>query len=77
MVCIYSFRPREVNNTLIMKCAVCLECDDKQWLALVCGHVFCIDCIIMTIRKRYRKCPLCRTYITWTIPAIEKYIKEK
>jgi len=53
---------------------MCLICWDpiENPLFLVCAHGFCKNCVIMLIRKRTRKCPICRTRISWTIPQIEK-----
>lgn len=50
-------------------CSICLE-DVKDPLALVCGHVICYNDVITLIQKRTRKCPICRTRITWTIPQL-------
>ena len=53
-----------------MDCVICLE-KIKKPLFLTCAHGFCLDCIVILIQKRYRKCPVCRTRITWTIPTVK------
>lgn len=53
------------------ECSICLEKINHPF-CLVCAHIFCGKCIITLIKKRWRKCPICRTRITWTIPAITK-----
>jgi hypothetical protein len=52
----------------------CVVCDDKikNALALRCGHIFCIDCVIHMVQSRNRKCPLCRFRITYTISNLER-----
>uniref|UniRef100_A0A6C0EPS1 RING-type domain-containing protein n=1 Tax=viral metagenome TaxID=1070528 RepID=A0A6C0EPS1_9ZZZZ len=52
-----------------MQCAICLN-KIENVLFLTCAHGFCRNCVIMLIKKRTRKCPICRTKITWTIPQI-------
>ena len=53
-----------------MQCAICLESIDDV-LFLVCAHGFCRNCVIRLIITRTRKCPICRTRITWTKKQIE------
>jgi hypothetical protein len=59
-----------------MNCIICyddiLECDI---VSLECGHIFHTNCIINLVRKRNRKCPLCRKRITWNINQLLKHIK--
>ena len=53
-------------------CVICLENINKDNLIkLNCKHMFHKDCILTLIKKRNRKCPLCRHRITWTINFIE------
>ena len=40
---------------------------EKNKINLSCNHVFHHQCIKTMIIKRSRKCPLCRTKITWNI----------
>ena len=59
-----------------MECIICYEnIKDSDKVALSCRHIFHTECIIELIRKRYRKCPLCRTRITWNVPQFQKHIK--
>ncbi len=54
----------------------CLVCDENNDItALHCGHIFCTDCVIKLVKTRNRKCPLCRTRITWNIPQLDNHIK--
>lgn len=53
------------------QCVICWELLEDP-LFLICAHGYCKKCVITLIRKRTRKCPICRTKITWTIPQIIK-----
>ena len=49
-----------------MECRICLEeITNINLVSLICGHCFHINCVIKLVEKRIRKCPLCRTRITW------------
>lgn len=55
-------------------CIICFEeIELKDLTALSCGHMFHIDCIINLVKKRTRKCPLCRVRITWNVPQLLKH----
>ncbi len=55
-------------------CIICFEeIELKDLTALSCGHMFHIDCIITLVKKRTRKCPLCRERITWNVPQLLKH----
>ena len=57
-----------------MECVICLENIDRESVvALKCGHVYHVDCIISLIKKRNRKCPKCRERITWVVSQFEKH----
>lgn len=48
-------------KSVLMECAVCLECIDNQDLASTqCGHLFCFECIEKEATNR-GKCPTCTT----------------
>ena len=56
-------------------CAICIEkMSNKDLVVLECCHMFHTECIITLIKKRNRKCPLCRTRIKWNIPQLLKHI---
>ncbi|ORX55742.1 hypothetical protein DM01DRAFT_233832, partial [Hesseltinella vesiculosa] len=40
----------------------CPVCMSLAWrpIRLVCGHMFCVRCLIKAQRKRMMACPLCR-----------------
>ena len=60
------------------ECVICLEnIMDNHDVVLECAHKYHTDCIITMVRKRYRKCPICRTKIRWNIKQLlkHKYIK--
>ena len=50
-------------------CKICWD-KLKDPLFLPCAHGFCRQCVIRLIETRTRKCPLCRTRITWTVANI-------
>jgi hypothetical protein len=54
---------------------ICIICDGKSDTALACAHMFCVSCVVELIRKRSRKCPICRTRITFDLPSIQRHIK--
>ena len=57
-----------------LNCIICFDdINIKDLTALSCGHLFHIDCIIQLVKKRTRKCPLCRERITWTVPQLIKH----
>ena len=56
------------------ECIICNEnIINNNKIALTCCHLFHTNCIITMIQKRYRKCPICRTRITWTIPQLLRH----
>ena len=49
-------------------CVICFEkIDSNNMIILRCNHSFHKECIITLVKKRNRKCPLCRNRITWTV----------
>ena len=58
-----------------MNSSLCILCDSTDLTALICGHILCSECIMTLVRLRNRKCPICRTRITWNIPSIQRHIK--
>ena len=51
-----------------MECVICNEkIHEKDIVGLECAHFYHIKCVIELIRKRTRKCPLCRTKIRLNI----------
>jgi hypothetical protein len=62
------------------ECVICFEdIDDNNMIKLKCKHSFHKDCIVTLLRKRNRKCPLCRNRITWTVNSIlgNNYLPKK
>ena len=58
-----------------MECIICTEnIEEEDKVALSCCHIYHTICIIELVKKRYRKCPLCRTRIEWNIPQFKKHI---
>ena len=56
------------------ECFICFEeIKKKDTVSLECGHLFHTDCIITLVRKRYRKCPLCRKRIIWNVKQFTKH----
>lgn len=51
-----------------MFCPVCVAEREPHFLA--CGHHVCFECTLRLIRTRSRRCPFCRTSITWTVPQL-------
>lgn len=59
------------------ECCLCYGFfENKCFFSLVCGHPFCIDCVKLLVKSRNRKCPLCKTKITWTLIMIEESFKK-
>jgi hypothetical protein len=60
-----------------MRTKDCIICTDKikkkNLVALTCCHIFHTSCVIKLVRKRTRKCPLCRTKIRWNVKQLEKH----
>ena len=53
------------------ECIICFEkIEDDNNINLKCKHSFHKECIVTLIKKRNRKCPLCRNKITWNINSI-------
>jgi len=44
------------------ECCICMENMNSARIA-ECGHEFCSVCIVMSVRKAGRSCPVCRTDI--------------
>ena len=57
----------------------CVICNDKILIkdnvSLECAHTFHTRCVVQLIRKRLRKCPLCRYRISWNVKQL--FIHEK
>ena len=61
------------SKTLEKKCIICFDkIKIKDITSLVCGHLYHNHCVINLIRKRTRKCPICRTRITWNVKHLKK-----
>jgi len=51
-----------------MECVICNEkILIKDKVSLECAHMFHTKCVVQLIRKRLRKCPLCRHRISWNV----------
>lgn len=58
-----------------MECLICYEeMTSKDMIVLACCHIFHSTCVVKLIQKRTRKCPICRSRITWNVPQIQKHI---
>ena len=56
-------------------CIICFEdMNNTNLVVLECCHKFHTECIITLIKKRNRKCPICRTRIKWNVPQLLKHI---
>lgn len=57
----------------------CIICTDNiveaDKVALQCCHLYHSECVKTLVKKRTRKCPICRTRITWNLEQINKHIK--
>ena len=66
---------------MVKECVICYDkIQKKNVVFLECSHNFHTNCIITLVRKRNRKCPLCRTRIRWNIKQLNKHndlFKEK
>ena len=68
-------RKKKINK-IKKDCVICLEnIRDNDDIVLECAHKYHTDCIITMVRKRYRKCPICRTKIRWDISKLKKHKK--
>ena len=53
------------------ECVICFEkIESNNMIKLSCNHSYHKECIVTLLRKRNRKCPLCRNRITWTVNSI-------
>ena len=68
-----------VKQNNIKKKRECLICTDNikemNMVVLECCHVYHTNCVKMLIKKRTRKCPLCRTKIIWNLKQLDRHIK--
>ena len=56
-------------------CVICdLEIKEPNKVALSCGHLYHTTCVITLVRKRMRKCPLCRTKVCWNVTQLNRHI---
>ena len=69
-----------VKNKKRKKCTKkreCLICTDNisetNKVVLQCCHIYHSECVKMLVEKRTRKCPLCRTRITWNLKQLNKH----
>ena len=63
------------KNPKLKDCIICFEkIKKKNLVVLECAHMFHTNCIITMVKKRNRKCPLCRKRITWNVPQLKKHI---
>lgn len=57
-----------------LNCVICIDDIEKKDLtALTCGHMYHTKCVVELVKKRTRKCPLCRNRITWNISQLIKH----
>ena len=57
-----------------MECIICNEeINKRDTICLECGHLFHSQCIIQLVKKRTRKCPLCRNKIKWNVSQITRH----
>lgn len=57
-------------------CPICYSCNFKNIVQLICGHYFCIKCIINSL-VYVKKCPMCNEFIDLSKMAIiEESVKD-
>ena len=58
------------------ECIICTdEIKEEDKVALQCCHLYHSECVKQLVKKRTRKCPICRTKICWNMEQINKHIK--
>ncbi len=58
------------------ECLICIsEMNNKNKVVLECCHIYHSECVINLIKKRTRKCPLCRTKIKWNTKQLKRHIE--
>lgn len=63
-----------VYKYMVKECIICFDkIKKKDSVFLECSHKFHTNCVIQLVRKRTRKCPLCRTRIRWTVKQLIKH----
>ncbi|KAL0850429.1 hypothetical protein ABMA28_012235 [Loxostege sticticalis] len=51
----------EKSGKRIGDCPICMDSlSNKPIVSTICGHIFCMDCIKLSIRSNGNKCPTCR-----------------
>ena len=59
---------------MVKTCIICTDkIKQKYCVALACAHIYHISCVKTLIKKRSRKCPQCRTRITWNKKQLERH----
>jgi SNF2 family DNA or RNA helicase len=51
----------DANNEL---CPVCMSDFENPTLVDCCAHVYCFNCLALTLNNTYNKCPVCQSIIT-------------
>jgi hypothetical protein len=49
-----------IKKKLLIICSICYTSSKNKTINLICGHIFCKECIDKWFKKTY-KCPICRT----------------
>ena len=58
------------------KCIICTDKIQKSnCVALECAHVYHTNCVQKLIKKRTRKCPICRIRIIWNKAQLDRHDK--
>ena len=59
-------------------CVICFDkISNNNKITLSCNHIFHYNCIKIMITKRSRRCPLCRTKITWNIDKLNNIFNKQ
>ena len=68
-------RTREEAN-IDNECLICTyDIKKKDIVVLECCHIYHSKCVVNLVKKRIRKCPICRTRIRWNVKQLNRHIE--
>ncbi len=60
------------------ECAVCYESLEREtYTCTQCKHKLCMECIVMTVHKNGRKCPMCRFKISTPQRQLDAFTRKR
>jgi len=61
--------PEHDSSMVTLTCSICMDSIlNRNPVSTVCGHLFCKECLELSLKCTKKTCPLCRTKLTGKAP---------